>query len=93
MSAMAVMVEILSFHQAQGRTHAVRSVLVQMGEQRPPRTMHAAPGPSSSWQSESWLQNRQIVLGLAPSKLAQKPALPVVSVQKQRELLELHGTS
>ena len=47
--------------------------------------MHAAPGPNSSWQSVSFLQNRQSWAGSStPVKSPQKPALPVVRWQPQR---------
>jgi hypothetical protein len=69
----------------------VRPVDAHVGEQRPLRTTHAAPGPNSSWQSVSWLQNRHKSVGtVTPAKSAQKAALPEVSVQRQRGLLELH---
>src|SRR5262249_33374984 len=63
--------------------------------QRPLRTMHAAPGPSSAWQSVSVLQNRQIAAAspfITSVKSAQKPALPVVCAQAQSSLPEWHGT-
>src|SRR5687768_6033413 len=58
----------------------------------PPRTRQAAPSPNSGSQSESLRQSRQCPAG-PPLKAAQKPAFPVVSVQKQLGLLGLQGTS
>ena len=74
--------------QAHGRTQAVRPVAAQMDVQMPFKTTHAAPGPHSSWQSLSLLQNRQCAAG--PSSLPaspQKAAFPVVSKQLQLELV------
>ena len=85
-----IIIRVLSFIQAQGRTQAVRSVEAQSDEQPPRRTTHAAPGPNSSWQSVSELQKRQrSVVSLRSVKLAQKGALPVVRVQLQFKSLGL----
>src|SRR5215207_1832192 len=58
----------------------------------PPSTRQAAPSPNSGSQSVSLRQTRQCPAG-PPLKAAQKPAFPVVSVQKQLGLPGLHGTS
>src|SRR5687768_14571819 len=58
----------------------------------PPRTRQAAPSPNSDSQSVSLRQTRQCPAG-PPLKAAQKPAFPVVRVQKQLGLLGLQGTS
>src|SRR3954452_16765037 len=80
--------------QAHGGAQAVRPVAAQSGVQMPLKTMHAAPEPNSASQSVSVLQNRQrSANSLTPLKSAQKPAFPVVSVQRQLGLLELHETA
>src|SRR5688572_4527983 len=78
--------------QAQGGAQAVRPVARHSAVQMPPRTTQAAPSPNSGSQSVSLRQTRQCPAG-PPLKAAQKPAFPVVRVQKQLGLLGLHGTS
>ena len=91
-SVIVVIASVLSLIQAQGRIQAVVPVRRQIPVQAPARTTQAAPGPNSSWQSVSWLQNRQrSERSSRPENSAQKPALLVVSVQRQPSLLGLHG--
>ena len=87
-----IIASVLSLIQGQGRRHAVRPVATQSGEQLARSRTHAAPGPNSPWQSVSFLQNRHSLEGSFRSvKSAQKPALPLVSVQRQLSLW-LHVT-
>ncbi len=60
--------------------------------QLPPRTRQAAPSPNSGSQSVSLRHTRQCP-AVPLLKAAQKPAFPVVRVQKQLGLLGWHGTS
>jgi hypothetical protein len=85
---------LLVVSQAPGGTQAVPPVASHGPAQAPPKTTQAEPGPNSAWQSVSRRQARQavsVVIAVVTGRSAQKPALPVVSVQNALALLGLQG--